>query len=599
MKLPRRKKPIPPVPLTQPEAPVNVLGDDLIDILAPAAMDFSQPDCVMFSPTEWLRAWYVGAWPKTLGYTHWRALLDFAGSLRVSLFLTPLKPQHVARRLERQATAIQTARFFRAQTKRDASPSEDDDYRAVQEERYNVEVKGEPFYFLSAVVGLTASSEEELAKLSRKLEDLCRDAGITLHRAVAEQDDGLLSLLPISLNMLGNHQRNVRLDTLTPMFPFVGDEIVAPDGLYYGYNITTGMSVVMDPFALENAHTIIIGATGSGKSYFMKDLIEQYLLMGARVFVTDIEDEYRLLCEDLGGVYLDMGIKSEHKINVLDPDPNDDEGLAGAYQSFKGWLVAALERGLHPNEIAALDRAYFQCFAKRGILKDDNLTLRREPPVLSDLHDELDAMRGDGARTLADALYPMAKGMESEAFNCRTNIGARTNPFVVFGLKSVQEPMRARRIRQVQQFTWNQMLRDRRRKVEIIDEAWYLLGQSETAKDVAERARRFRKKNAALVLATQFASDFAANRHAEVVLNQAATHLLFGQRPTSVDQVAQLFKLNDSERIALGTLERGQYFLKTSRAQMLMHKPSPEERQRMYTTKPEEVERALAERGHV
>jgi type IV secretory pathway VirB4 component len=573
---------------------VNVLDHDLVDAIAPAAMDFSITDCCAFSPTEWNRVWYVRDWPRSLGYEHWRSLLRFPGDVRVSLFLEPLAPAFVSKQLEQQATAIQTSRFMRVQQKRDPSPSENQDYQEIMEERQRVEIEGEPFYLLTATLGLAARSKEELDRWSEKLENQCRDAGLVIDRAIWEQDRGLLSLLPHNVNLLGNHQRNARLDTLMNLFPFVGYEIVMPEGVYYGYNAATGMSVVLDPFALENPNTVIIGIPGSGKSYFMKDLIEQYLLAGARVYVLDIEDEYRLLCEDLGGVYLDMGIKSEHKINVLDPDPEDDEGLAGAYQGFRGWLVAAVGRGLLPQEVEALDKAYYTCFARRGIDRADNRKLRRPPPILSDLHDALIDLGDEYALSLASALYPMARGMESEAFNCATNIDVRSNPLVVFGLKTVQETMKPRRIRQIQQFTWNQMLRQRagqglRRTIEIVDEAWYLLQNDDTAQDVAERARRFRKKNAALFLATQFADDFAANRYAGTILGLASTHLLFLQQATAVDRLAALFKLNETEKLQLTRLDPGQYFLKTNKLRMVMYKPVPASRHGLYTTRPAEV----------
>ncbi len=597
----RKKGSIAPQTIDPAQRPalINVLDHGLVDSLAPAAMDFTTPDCCSFSPTEWLRVWYVRDWPRALGYGHWRSLLAFPGEVRVSLFMQPLPPMLVSKQLEQQATAIQASRFMRLQQKRDPSPSEDKDYQEIMEERHRIEIEGEPFYYLSAALGLIAASKDDLDRWSEKLENQCRDCGLMIERAVWEQDKGLQALLPHNANTLGNHERNARLDSLMNMFPFVGNEIVMPEGVFYGYNISSGMVVTLDPFALENPNTVIIGIPGSGKSYFMKDLIEQYLLNGARVYVLDIEDEYRLLCDDLGGVYLDMGIKSEHKINVLDPDPNDEEGLAGAYQSFRGWLIAAIGRGLMSQEIEALDKAYYNCFARCGIFKDDNATLRRTPPLLSDLHDALVDLGDEYALGLASAVYPMARGMEAEAFNCATNIDVRSNPLVVFGLKTVQEGMKPRRIRQIQQFTWNQMLKGLKRTIEIVDEAWYLLQNDDTAQDVAERARRFRKKNAALFLATQFADDFAANRYAGTILSLASTHLLFQQQATAVDRIATLFKLNEVEKLQLTRLDPGQYFLKTNKLRMMMYKPVPESRHKLYTTRPAEVlayQKELAER---
>jgi hypothetical protein len=370
--------------------------------------------------------------------------------------------------------------------------------------------------------------------------------------------------------------------------------------MFYGFNTSTGTAVVLDPFSLENPNTVIVGIPGGGKSYFMKDLIEQYVLAGARAHVIDVEEEYKRLCEDLGGCYLDMGIKSEHKINVLDPDPNDDEGLAGAFQSFRGWMGSVLERPMAPQEVDALDTAYFECFAEHGMVKEDNHTLRKPPeamPRLSDLYRHLLGIGSPAALTLASAIKPMAIGGESEAFNCTTNVDVFTNPLIVFGLKDVSDAMKPRRIRQVQQFTWNQMLKGLSRTIEVVDEAWHLLQHDETARDLAERARRFRKKNGALFIATQHLDDFASNRHAATLLSLAATHLLFLQQATSLDGIAQLFKLQPNEVRHLASLEAGHFLMHTNRLKMLMFKPVPQARHKLYTTRPDEVAAFQAQRA--
>jgi type IV secretory pathway VirB4 component len=154
--------------------------------------------------------------------------------------------------------------------------------------------------------------------------------------------------------------------------------------------------------------------------------------------------------------------------------------------------------------------------------------------------------------------------------------------------------MKPRRIRQIQVFTWNQMLRSRAgralaRTIEVVDEAWYLLQFADTARDLCERARRFRKKNASLVIATQQVDDFLANPYAATILGLASTHLLFGQKPTAVGRLAELFQLTAGEAGQLTRLDPGQYFLKTSKLRMFLYKPAPPDRHRLYTTKPSEL----------
>lgn len=581
---------------------VNVLDNVLLDALAPSFMDFGPSDCCAFGPAEWLRVWYVRDWGRSMSYAQWRKLLSFAGDARIALFLTPIPPGLVVKQLEQQATALQSGRYLRVMMKRDQSIEETNAYREIIEELHHVQVENHPFYYLTVVFGLTGSSKEDLERWTARIEQLFADAGLTCDRAINQHEDALKCLLPHALNELGNHRRNIRLDSLRNLFPFTGEEVVQPEGVFLGHNLANGMAMVLDPFEQTNPHTILVGTTGSGKSFYMKDAIEQHLLGGARVHVIDVDGEYQALCEDLGGVYLDMSVTSAHCINVLEPNPEED--LAESFLMFKGWLETAVGRRLDAGEAVALDKAYKRTFDRFGMSETDRATLLRRAPLLSDLHEELlavdrnDAGAGD-AQHLANALYPMALGMESRAFNRLTNVNTRDNPLVVFGLKHIEQasPLFSKRVRQIQQFTWSRLMRAAGdwgratfpRTVEVLDEAWYLLGREETAEDLAARARRFRKRNGALLLATQHLVDFAHSRHAEVVLSLAATHVLFHQESAGIDAVAGLFKLTASERRFLMQARPGEYLLLTSQLRCAMKKTVPAQRHALYSTRARDV----------
>ncbi|NJM40816.1 MAG: hypothetical protein HC853_08615 [Anaerolineae bacterium] len=231
MKLPNWIRHPSKVPAAMPsnQLVVDVLEDNLVDRLAPQAIDLLDDDCVAFSGTEWLRIWYVQHWPRTLGQDNWRKLLHFPAELRLSIFMEPFSPGLISKQLEMEETAIQASRFLRAHQKRDASPSEDQALSEIRAERHKIEVQGEPFYYLTVCMALFADTREHLDEWSQKLESHARDAGITLGRGRWQHEDGMLALLPHNLNTLGNHRRNARLDALTNMFPFVGDEIVMPE----------------------------------------------------------------------------------------------------------------------------------------------------------------------------------------------------------------------------------------------------------------------------------------------------------------------------------------------------------------------------------
>jgi hypothetical protein len=604
MKLQRKARKQNPLEALQNESAsvVNILDNVLLDALAPSFMDFGPSDCCAFGPAEWLRVWYVRDWGRTMSYAQWRKLLCFPGDARIALFLTPIPPGLVARQLEQQATALQSGRYLRVMMKRDQSIEENNAYREILEELHHVQVENHPFYYLTVVFGLAGSSKEELDRWTTRIEQQFSDAGLVCDRAINQHEDALKCLLPHAMNELGNHRRNIRLDSLKNLFPFTGEEVVQTDGLFLGHNLANGMTVVLDPFEQTNPHTILVGTTGSGKSFFMKDAIEQHLLAGTRVHVIDVDGEYQSLCEDLGGVYLDMSATSPHTINVLEPNPEED--LAESFLMFKGWLVTALGRRLDSGEAVALDKAYKRTFERFGISETDRATLLRRAPLLSDLHEELLSVPPQevgfaDAQRLANELYPLALGMESRAFNRLTNVNTRNNPLVVFGLKHIEQasPLFSKRVRQIQQFTWTRLMRTAGegrlssipRTVEVLDEAWYLLGREETAEDLAARARRFRKRNGALLLATQHLEDFAQSHHSEVVLSMAATHVLFHQEAAGIDAVSNLFKLTTGEKRFLLQARPGEYLLVTSQLRCAMKKTVPAERHALYSARAKDV----------
>ena len=606
-------------PSSRALAVVNVTDNKLIDALAPGFLDFGPSDCCAFGPSEWLRVYYVRAWPRVLSYVHWKRILQFAGDVRVSVFLTPIDPGTVSPQLEQQATAIQSGRFLRVMMKRDQSVSENNAYREVLEELHYIQNEGHPFYYITVAIGIVGDSPEDLDQWSRRLEQLLEDAGLAYSRAINEHESALHTLLPEARNELGNHRRNARLDTLKCLFPFTGEEVIQERGVHYGHDLATGMAMVLDPYEQENAHTIILGTSGGGKSFFLKDTIEQWLLSGARVNVIDVEGEYEALCQDMGGTFLDMGVDSEYHINVLEHDPI--EGLRQSFEMFRGWMATGINRPLSTGELVALDKGYKRLFSRFGVTPNKPDGLAGRAPMLSDLYEELLETPGSDpswsdAQELANALYPMAIGMEAGAFNCQTDVDTRHNPLVVFSLKRVDRnhALFAKRMRQIQQYTWTRLMGNADpgrgtglglgrsagygtgqgefpRTVEIVDEAWYLLEREDTAKDLAERARRFRKRNGALYVATQQVSDFASSRHAHAVMSIAATHVLFKQKASDIDQLQHLFQLKDPEvRMLLQALP-GEYLLMTSRFRTAMRKAVPPERHALYSTDPEDLAR--------
>jgi hypothetical protein len=574
---------------------VEVL-ETLRDEIAPTCLDFTQADAVRLSDTEWARAWYVGEWPDHIGAQLLHDLYTcqhVEGDLRISLGIMPHSGRAVSRQLANQATGIRAKQILRATRNLDPSPLDEARLDQLETERRLLEVHGDPFFEVTLTLVLFARSKQALDEQSLALEELCRGAGLEIRRARERQDLGLEAVMPLNSDGMRDYRRNMRKLALRNLFPFVGSELVMPNGVYFGCDMNAWSPVCFDPFRLTTPHIVIMGTSGAGKSVFMKDLLEQYVLDGTRCFVTDIEGEYTHLCDDLGGVYLDMSVTSRETVNVLDVSAEDEDGLEGAYSQFKGWVVGALGQGLDAAQDMTLANAHAAIFAARGFDRHDRRTFSNIPPVLADIYDTIERLPADkapddGARQrLLAGLYRFAKGGLSGVFSRQTTFSHRAAPLVVFGMSRVPQDLKRVRLRQIQQYTWAQHLDKSRRTVEFIDEAWHLLGQPETAQDLADRVVRLRKYNGAAVIATQQVEDFLKNDQARRVIGQASLQLIFKQRESSISAVAGLHALAEHERDALRLLKTGEYMLISGAYRSIISKNVPASRLALYDTRPD------------
>lgn len=609
------------------EAPFKIGAEnDLVNSLAPSAVEINKDYMVIGD--SYLRMFYVSRWPHQVSRTLWEDLLNINAPIVITMYNRAIPPDVAATLIKRETTALRTSEYMNMRNKRD--PNVADSYRLMMlsDERTRVEIGGQTLFFLTTTVGVYAPSLEDLAKLTTKIELMLKQAGILFYTARFEQLQAFQSIQPIGFNGMGTHQHNVNADTLSRLFPFVSEESVSEKGLFYGIDVRNNAAVFVNPFGRDmvNPNTIIIGKPGAGKSLFMKDLIEQAVLSGWRVWVLDIEKEYDRLCKDLGGTYLDMGFVSEHKINVLDlvrrPPLSYEETDAGtkhegsyggdeedekadivseSLERFKTWMEAVLGTRLDPFQDEALTEAYTMAFRTKGIIFSDPSTFRLEPPILSDLYEALGAIDkksrlsksavSQAAQYLQSALRPFITIPYSETFNCQTNIEISKSPLVVFGLSDVTRLLKPRLV-QIRSFIWS-MISDPNLlhvpKMEVIDEGWRYLDHHDAAQAMAEQSRRYRKKKAQLILATQNVTEFAQNAYAEAILAIAGTHLYFAMNSETAEIIGRLGKLTAQQRMAIANLQPGHFLMRIGPNSRVCYKLYPEERHVVYTTRPDEV----------
>jgi type IV secretory pathway VirB4 component len=490
----------------------------------------------------------------------------------------------VREHLRQRRTTLYAENLTRTQQGRLPDFTAQDELAETEATLRDIESSHLPPLELLWTIALYGRTEEELEELSRRLEDYLLDANLRFFRASLRQEDGLYSVQPFGVNYLG-HGRNITTSALAGMFPFARRLQADATGIPYGIDRTTGAWVIVNDFGLPNSNLLIVGEQGSGKSMFLKYKATWAVLLGMRCYILDLEGEFEPMCRALNGTYLDMALTSPHHMNILDLNPEDPDAWFNGMQDVLAWLEIALGTLTHKERNVILIPAYERIMKEAGIKPDDPTTWRNKPPVLSDLYAVLHADERREAQDLADRLQTLAEGVYASAFSQHTNVNPRSS-LVVFGLKNVHADMQALRMRQVHTFIWANVLSKLQPTLVVVDEAWRWLEHPGAAHDLAEMARRFRKRNAGVHLATQHGGDLSASQQAVVIRDTAALTVLFRQTAASVPSVASLFGLNEVEARELLTLDRGESVLLIGPNHIPLYTVIPPDWYPLWTTDP-------------
>lgn len=572
------------------------------DLVAPGAFDVARAHVQL--DHQYARALVVTGYPRTVAPGWFQPLVDFEEPIELSLHVAPFESGRMVAALTQQMVRYHSSRLFDARGGRLADPEREVALEDAERLRDALQRGEEKVFAVGLYLLLRAPSLRGLDDLTRRVETVLD--GMLAHSRVAvwEQDGGFRSCLPEGIDHL-LVQRNLDTTSLAMTFPFSASALSTETGVLYGTARHNNSPVIFDPFdpALENANLVVFAKSGAGKSYFTKLMALRNLMAGVDFVVVDPEDEYRRVCEAVGGQYVRLAIASPHHLNPFDlppADAGDAEGRDPLAERVAA-LIALLEvmlagsgRPLGPRERALLDRALYRTYARAGVTPDP-ATHGRPAPLLRDLRDTLVADDGEAADGLALELDRYVDGSLAGLFNAPTNVSLDRR-FVVFNVQGLEQELRPLAIHQVASFVWNQVRRERRPRLLDVDEAWSLMQFPEGGAFLAGLARRARKYYLGLVTITQDVADFLGCEHGRTVLANAAMKLLMKQDASTIGPVAEAFRLSDEERqFLLGAAKGEGLFFARGNHVALQVEASPAEHDLVTTAPRELAERARAQ----
>lgn len=525
------------------------------DLISPSGINIMSTHLEL--NTKLVRSFFILTYPRVISSGWLEGLVNADMQLDISIFVYPRDSGEVLRELRGKVGKIQASLQLNSDQGKARDPQLETAYRDVEGLRDAIQQGVEKFFRVAVYIQIYANTMEELEKTSQTVEGILSQQNIITKRSALQMDDGFNASLPILKDDL-DVVTNMNTSPLSACFPFVSSDLSSDSGILYGINRHNSSLIIFDRFELENANSLVFATSGAGKSYAVKLEILRSRMLGVGVIVIDPEQEYKVLADSLGGVFINFSLNSTNRINPFDlPKPLPGESTADIIRSaiidLMGLMNLMLGK-LNPTEVSIMEKAIQEAYAKKDITPNSDLS-KVTPPTMSDLVEILQGIVGGDS--LAQRLYRYTEGTFAGIFNKPTNINIDSD-FIVFSIRDLQETLRPIAMYILLKYVWTEIRSELKKRILAIDEAWILMQYEDSARFLYGLAKRARKYYLGITTISQDVTDFLSSPLGKPIVTNAAMKLLLKQSSAAIDQVADTFALTSGEKQVLLQSEVGQ-----------------------------------------
>lgn len=424
----------------------------------------------------------------------------------------------------------------------------------------DLQSRNERMFLVTVLVMNTAKSKQKLDNIIFQTAGVAQKYNCALKRLDFQQEQGLMSCLPIGINQI-EIQRGLTTSATAIFVPFTTQELFqGGEALYYGINAVSSNMIMVDRKKLKNPNGLILGTPGSGKSFSAKrEMTNAFLITQDDVIICDPEGEYYPLVKALHGQVIKVSPNSTDYVNPMDINLNysEDESPISLKADFilsLCELIVGGKNGLEPVEKTIIDRCVRLVY--REYLQNPT---QENMPILEDLYNTILSQEEAEAKRIATALEIYVKG-SLNVFNHRTNVDI-TNRLVCFDIKELGKQLKKIGMLVVQDQVWNRVTVNRAEHKSTryyMDEFHLLLKDEQTAAYSVEIWKRFRKWGGIPTGITQNVKDLLSSREIENIfensdfiymLNQAGgdRQILAKQLNISPHQLSYVTNSNEGE----------------------------------------------------
>lgn len=557
----------------------------VVDLIAPASVeaDFKYTKV----GNKFYRTFFVVDYPRFVSPNWLSILIDYKQTMNISMFIYPIEREDVLTNLRRKIAEMEATIDTEIEGGFEPDPKVSaalEDAVALQEEL----AKGiERFFLFGLYVTLSSDSLSDLNEKSKELSSLLASSLIVIKPATLQMEEGFKTTLPTGVDQMFI-TRNMDTTSLASTFPFTSYELSHPNGVLYGVNTLNNSIAIIDRFSFENANSVVFGKSGSGKSFLMKLEVLRQSLFGTEIIVIDPEEEYKTLTHTLGGEYISFSASSEVKINPFSLVSEDmSQTQLGIKILSLHTLLKIMIGETNPIQDAILDRAIVTSYKQKGISPDPS-TFTKEPPILEDLYKTLLNMEEKEAQDVAFRLEKYIKGGFSGLFNQQTNYNVK-NQLTVFSLKELDDSLRPLAMHMILDFIWSRIKIKLKKRILVVDEAWYVMKYPDSAAFLQGIVKRARKYFLGVTTITQDVEDFLASDYGKTILSNSSIQILLKQGTSEIEGLADVFKLSESEKQFLLSTEVGVGLMFAGQNHITMHFLASDFEHNLITSKPEEI----------
>ena len=529
--------------------------------------------------------------------------LDMESSLIVSLHIQSVDQIKAIKTVKRKITDLDRSKIeeqkkaVRAGYDMDIIPSDLATYGAEAKKLLqDLQSRNERMFLVTFLVLNTADNPRQLGNNVFQASSIAQKYNCQLTRLDFQQEEGLMSALPLGLNQI-EIQRGLTTSSTAIFVPFTTQELFqnGKEALYYGINALSNNLIMVDRKLLKNPNGLILGTPGSGKSFSAKrEIANCFLLTNDDIIICDPEAEYAPLVERLHGQVIKISPTSTNYINPMDLnlDYSDDESPLSLKSDFilsLCELIVGGKEGLQPVQKTIIDRCVRLVY--QTYLNDPR---PENMPILEDLYNLLRTQEEKEAQYIATALEIYVTG-SLNVFNHQSNVDIN-NRIVCYDIKELGKQLKKIGMLVVQDQVWNRVTINRAAHKSTryyIDEMHLLLKEEQTAAYTVEIWKRFRKWGGIPTGITQNVKDLLSSREVENIfensdfvymLNQAGgdRQILAKQLGISPHQLSYVTHSSEGE---------GLLFYGSTILPFVDHFPKNTELYRIMTTKPQELKK--------